>query len=252
VAKQRRSACAVRAEHRNANGAAHRDSRKRAICGNRCKVEPGVYNVTASIIGIPFVDIEGSGENVTTLNVTVDGAWVRILNNEEIRCLTITRSVSSTFVVLSLGAGGGTASARFVTVSDYTSNPRTVSTSGGSAVLDHVSVSSSGIAVESGVPLTLKDCYVYGGGSGLIVWSASTTIVNTEITGYYEALRVYGSGSSTRVTGSTLRSTFPAGHYAVSADSGTVFVTNSTLDGLTYHSKCFNVSDPNLNSVTCY
>jgi hypothetical protein len=112
------------------------------------KVEPGVYDVdTSSLFMRPFVDLEGSGEGITTITSTVSTGYGTVVgaDNSELRFLTVrntgapsqlivalfSESTSPRFTHLRVAASGG-------------SENRAIHISNGAPVLDHVVASATG------------------------------------------------------------------------------------------------------------
>jgi hypothetical protein len=76
------------------------------------KVEPGVYDLDGqSLVMRPFVDIEGSGEGVTTVQSTVNSlGTVQGADHAELRRLTVLNTAATSAIALASSAAGFAAS----------------------------------------------------------------------------------------------------------------------------------------------
>lgn len=164
-----------------------------AWCGipssaNPClvKLMPGSYSMGGSSLGmISFVDISGSGENVTTFSGTIDNANAGVINgasDSTLVDLTVKNSGSATpngKAVAVYSSGSNFKMVRITADASGATDSQAILIDGGSANLDNVSASAHGPANNYGV-------YLKNGGSA--------TILRSKLTGSTSALSV-GAGS---------------------------------------------------------
>jgi hypothetical protein len=119
------------------------------------KVEPGVYDVdTNSLFMRPFVDLEGSGEGITTITSTVSTGYGTVVgvDNSEVRFLTVKNTGAPGQLIVALFSE--TSSPRYTHVrvlASGGSENQAIHISNGSPVLDHVVASATGGGTAIGV-----------------------------------------------------------------------------------------------------
>jgi YVTN family beta-propeller protein len=212
------------------------------------KIMPGVYNIGASsVIMQPFIDIEGSGENVTVIQGNNNGAIVNGANNSELRFLTV-RHTGGTSTATAIY--NSNASPRITNVSAIASGATDwnacIENSGSSPVMTNVSVTSNvsgdvwcvGISnISSSAPLISNvSMSVSGSGTriiGIYNLASSPTIRNSIIsitadTGEGTGVASYTSGT-VRISESAIHG---ATDSTVNAQEGvTTLVANTQLNG---------------------
>jgi hypothetical protein len=119
------------------------------------KIEPGIYDLeTDSLFMRPYVDIEGSGEGITTITsaIATGSGTVVGANNSELRYLTVKNTGEANQQVVAIFTE--TTSPRFSHVTAIASGGSEnygIHTSNGTIVLSHVTSSASGGGQSFGV-----------------------------------------------------------------------------------------------------
>ncbi|MEP7224759.1 MAG: hypothetical protein ABI783_07370 [Actinomycetota bacterium] len=161
------------------------------------KIEPGVYHLGAASLPMkPYVDVEGSGEGVTTLTSTVSSGYGTVVgaDHSELRFLTVTNTGSGQ---QSVALYADSTSPRFLHVTALASGGSEnygIHLSNGSPVLLNVTASASGGGQSFGVAnfngvlkvtgSTLSASDAAGINVGLLTTFGGTTrIVSSTMTG---------------------------------------------------------------------
>jgi hypothetical protein len=185
------------------------------------KIEPGTYDLEAnSVFMRPFVDIEGSGEGITTITAALGtgSGTVVTANNSELRYVTVKNTGEPNQQVVAIFAE--TASPRLSHVTAIASGGLEnygVHTSNGSPVLSYVSASASG-----------------GGQSfGLANYNSVMTVLNSTFTAAdatgFNAAYVTTFGGTNRITSSTITASGGAITIGMRAYNGTHTLANTTV-----------------------
>jgi hypothetical protein len=185
------------------------------------KIEPGIYDLDAgSLFMRPYVDIEGSGEGVTTITSALGTGSGTVIgaNNSELRYLTVKNT--------------GEPNQQVVGIFTETTSPR----------LSHVTVISSGgsenygIHTSNGTPvLSYVTASASGGGQsfGLANFNSVMTIVNSSFSASdaagFNAGFVTTAGGSNRITSSTIAASGGAIAIGMRAYNGTHTLANTTV-----------------------
>jgi YVTN family beta-propeller protein len=215
------------------------------------KIMPGVYNIGASsVVMQPYIDIEGSGENVTLIQGNPAGGWgvVDGANNAELRFLTVKNTGGSSW---STAISNSSASPRLTNLTAIASGGTTwnacVYNYGSSPTMTHMTINSEAAGSwsigifnkESSSPLLTNIRIDATGGTA---WStginndkSSPTINDVSITtacaNGYDCNSV-GVISSTSGTVRIYNSVIKANWQTVSSGSGvTTRVAHTQLDG---------------------
>ena len=193
-------------------------------------IEPGVYDIGTETFAMKsYVDVQGSGENVTKITGSVSNippaAKVGVVagaDNAELRFVTVENTGTSTSVVAILNSGASP-TLTFVTASATGGYYRYgVSNNASAAVLRNVTVVIDHPA-SSGVAIGVEN----EGGSDIVMEG-----VTIGLTGNVSKLGVDLSGSTTQMR--NLSVTVSTGGYATVAlqnDGSTVYVEHSILSG---------------------
>jgi hypothetical protein len=185
------------------------------------KIEPGVYNLDAhSLFMLPYVDVEGSGEGVTTITSalgTGSGAVVAA-NNSELRYVTVKNT--------------GEPNQQVVAIFSETASPR----------LSHVTAIGSGgsenygIHTSNGAPvLSYVTASASGGGQsfGLVNFNSVMTVLNSSFSAAdgagFNAGYVSTAGGTNRITSSTITASGGAIAIGMRAYNGTHTLANTTV-----------------------
>ena len=198
------------------------------------KIMPGVYDIgTSTVVMQPYIDIEGSGQNVTVITGTVSSGSlpstngvVNGANNAEIRFLTVKNTGSGTYVAAILNSSASptmsnvTATASGGTFDNYgvynsSSSPTmsnvTATASGGTGSANYGVYNSSSSPTMSNVTATAS------GGTG----SANYGVYNS-------------SSSSPTMTNVTATGKDGTNNFGLSVGGGsTPLIDRSTFDGST-------------------
>jgi len=245
------------------------------------KVMPGVYEVGANTISLsPYVDLEGSGENATTITGTPDlgaGHLVSTIDNNEIRSITLNANTA---------VGGNIITTGVRLLGDSKMSHTTVNVSGGGLSARAYAVRISGDAEMVDVTLSATGAYkhnegIYGGGSLSIDGAHIEAYADGDFNGGNYAIWLY-SASNAKIRNAVVQSYGPGqnmGLYLykstgvevansdVNASYATVFVggiseakvANTKITGSNYKVyaqpgglvKCFNNYDENYDAVVC-
>jgi hypothetical protein len=128
------------------------------------KLMPGVYNIgTSSVIMQPYIDIEGSGENVTVIQGSIDSASAGVVtgaNNAQLRFLTVTNSNSGNAVAIYNNA---TSPAITFVTANATGNVSygIVNTASSAPNIKLVTINSTGTSTAYGVKSTSSSPIIY-------------------------------------------------------------------------------------------
>jgi hypothetical protein len=119
------------------------------------KVEPGIYDVgTDSLFMRPFVDLEGSGQGITTITSIVSTGLGTVVgaDNSEVRFLTVKNTGAPGQQIVALFSERSSPSYTHVRVlASGGSENQAIHISNGAPVLDHVVASASGGGTAIGV-----------------------------------------------------------------------------------------------------
>ena len=185
------------------------------------KIEPGIYDLEAnSVFMRPYVDIEGSGEGVTTITAalgTGSGAVVGA-NNAELRYLTVKNT--------------GEPNQQVVAIFSETASPR----------LSHVTAMASGgsenygIHTSNGSPvLSYVTASATGGGQSFALanYNSVMTVLNSSFSAAdaagFNAGYVTTFGGTNRITSSTISASGGAIAIGLRAYNGTHTLANTTV-----------------------
>jgi len=193
-------------------------------------IEPGVYDIGTETFAMkPYVDVQGSGENVTKITGSVSNippatkvGVVEGADNAELRFVTVENTGTST-VVVAIRNSGASPTLTFVTASATGGYYRYgMSNNASAAVLRNVTVAIDHSA-SSGVPIGVEN----EGGSDIVMEG-----VTIGLTGNVSGVGVDLSGSTTLMRNVSV--TVSTGGYATVAlqnDGSTVYVEHSILSG---------------------
>ena len=185
------------------------------------KIEPGTYDLEAnSVFMRPFVDIEGSGEGITTITAALGtgSGTVVTANNSELRYVTVKNTGEPNQQVVAIFTE--TTSPRLSHVTAIASGGLEnygVHTSNGNPVLSYVSASASG-----------------GGQSfGLANYNSVMTVLNSTFTAAdaagFNAGYVTTFGGTNKITSSTITASGGAIAIGMRAYNGTHTLANTTV-----------------------
>lgn len=249
------------------------------------KLEPGVYDLgTSSLTAKANVDIEGSGQDVTTItsNLTGTNGTLTVAVAIEVRELTVqnTGTASNAFAT-NVPTGGVAPTFRDVTFTSggtalfdhvggtYTNIIATGGTGdamqliGGSPVLDHVvatttDTATAAIQINAGTP-RLFDVTATGGSTGtlsLVVTSPVIDSLTATAPSGHSAIDFVQSNISTNSV--TVRNSFLSGKVTLTQTSGTLtmnLINNEITDGVTASGtislNCLNNYTSTLSAVSC-
>jgi YVTN family beta-propeller protein len=189
------------------------------------KIMPGVYNIgTGSVNMQPYIDIEGSGENVTVIQGNKDGAIINGANNSELRFLTVrhTGGTTTAMAIYNINASPRITNVTAI-VSGATDWSYCIENSGASPVMSNVTITASasgsawsvGISnISSSAPL-ISNVFMNVSGS------------STHVFGFHN------TASSPTIRNSIINITAPAGAGigVASYPSGTVTISESAIQG---------------------
>jgi hypothetical protein len=185
------------------------------------KIEPGIYDLdSASLSMRPYVDIEGSGEGVTTITSALGNGLGTVIgaNNSELRYLTVKNTGEPNQQVV--GIFTETTSPRFSHVTAVASGGSEnygIHTSNGTPVLSYVTASASG-----------------GGQSfGLANFNSVMTVLNSSFSASdgigFNAGYVSTAGGTNRITSSTITASGGAIAIGMRAYNGSHTLANTTV-----------------------
>lgn len=185
------------------------------------KIEPGIYDLDAGSLSMrPYVDIEGSGEGVTTITSALGTGSGTVIgaNNSELRYLTVKNT--------------GEVNQQVVGIFTETTSPR----------LSHVTAIASGgsenygIHTSNGTPvLNYVTASASGGGQsfGLANYNSVMTVLNSTFSAAdaasYNAGFVSTFGGTNQVTNSTIRASGGAIAIGMRAYNGSHTLANTTV-----------------------
>lgn len=246
------------------------------------KLMPGIYNLGTNTLGMaPYVDIEGSGENITVIRgiANINAGWgvVRLIRNSELRNLTVDTSESSwqtSGIAISANEGNNVLSHVTITASAALSNYGfyAYGGDGNPTRLNDVTVLVSGAAGAYGVyaqnnnNVIMNNCRIEvsgpDNGNNMVIaatsqYGAKLTINNSSITA--QGLYLYGAhalrsieSAGTIVRGSTL-TVVPNTGIAIIGDvlTNVAYTQVDGVVGVWNPGKCIGVYDRNLNAVSC-
>jgi hypothetical protein len=187
------------------------------------KVEPGIYDLgTNSLFLRPFVDLEGSGEGVTTITSTVPTGYGTVVgvDNSEVRFLTVKNTGAPGQQIVALFSE--TSSPRFTHVrvlASGGSENQAIHMSNGSPVLDHVVASATGGGTAIGV-MNLNAVLTVTSSTFSAAGAAGAN------TGYLST-----SGGTTRATDSTMTGSGGEIASGVKTNNSVHTLTNMTVSG---------------------
>ena len=185
------------------------------------KIEPGIYNLEAnSLFMRPYVDIEGSGEGITTITAalgTGSGAVVGA-NNSELRYLTVKNAGEPNQQVVAIFAETTSPRLSHVTaIASGGSENYGIHTSNGNPVLSYVTASATG----GGQAFALANY-----NSVMTVLDSSFTAVDAA---GFNAGYVTTFGGTNRITSSTITASGGAIAIGLRAYNGTHTLANTTV-----------------------
>jgi hypothetical protein len=192
------------------------------------KIMPGVYTVSSPVMMQPYIDIEGSGENTTIIQGTIDIASTGVVNganNAELRFLTVKNNgTGGTFAYAIFNLNANSVKITNVTaMASGATNNYGVASSGSTPTLLNVTATATGGSGSYAV--------INGGGS-------SAKLIN--VTATAESIAVYNSGSSAMLENVRATATGPSGNvcainnYGNAGTQYTVTIRNSILDSNVY------------------
>jgi hypothetical protein len=185
------------------------------------KIEPGIYDLEAgSLFMRPYVDIEGSGEGLTTLTsaIATGSGTVVGANNSELRYLTVKNTGEANQQIVAIFTE--TTSPRFSHVTAIASGGSEnygIHTSNGTIVLSHVTSSASGGGQSFGVA---------NYNSVMIVVNSTFSAVDAA---NFNAGFVTTYGGSNKVNSSTITASGGAIAIGMRAYNGTHTLANTTV-----------------------
>lgn len=217
------------------------------------KIEPGIYDLGTTPLAMKqYVDIEGSGEDVTTITGTTSSSspistgTILGANNAELRFLTVANvgAVQGAYFA-AIYINGTSPSISFVTVKT-TSNMGfvrygiVVNGNGAAPILEHLTVNTAigagvyGIAVLTNATATIRASTIDASGNsgeGVSIDSTSTAVISRTIaTGPDFGVRV---GGTVRIDGSRLKGGTGANKAPLGVYSATARVATTMLDSAT-------------------
>jgi hypothetical protein len=220
------------------------------------KIMPGVYTVASSVVMQPYIDIEGSGENITIIQGSIDSPTAGVVHgasNAEIRLLTVKNT------------GGGTngtaiyntsASPKITNVTATalggTNGSIGVYNNASSPIMTNVTASASGgsgnnlaVANLSSSPVMTNVTATASGGStarGVYNNSITATSINVTMTNVVATASggsinygVYNAGPTNPgtliINHSVIKCSSPCNSTIASESGWTIFVGHTQLDG---------------------
>lgn len=217
------------------------------------KIEPGIYNLgSASLPMKPYVDIEGSGEVVTTVTSAVSSGYGTVVgaDHSELRSLTVKNIGGGQQSVALFSESTSPRFTHVTAMSSGASENYGIHLSNGSPVLSNVSASASGgttvvaMANFNGNTTVSNSSFTASDGSGLVVgvlttFGGSVKLVSSTLTASGGAiamgLRSYnGNHTLANVTATASGSGLSYGIYSGQKTSApTVVVNQSRVSGAT-------------------
>jgi hypothetical protein len=204
-------------------------------------IEPGVYDIGENALQMKsYVDIQGSGENVTKIKGNIEGNTTGVVegaDNAELRYLTVENVGGGTDAVAICNVGVSPRLSNVtVTASGSTYNTG-IYNSGFSGIMTHITAKASGGTNSYGIrnydssSATMNNAFVEASG------------------GTHSNYGVYNNTSSTL----KIHHSVISGSASVEVVSGTVYVAHSKLVGMVNGiCTCASVCDGNYNFYTNY
>jgi hypothetical protein len=187
------------------------------------KVEPGIYDLgTDSLFLRPFVDLEGSGEGVTTITSAVPTGYGTVVgaDNSEVRFLTVKNTGAPGQQIIALFSESSSPRYTHVRVlASGGSENQAIHISNGSPVLDHVLASATGGGTAIGV-MNLNAALTVTGSTFSAAGAAGAN------TGYLSSM-----GGTTRATDSTMTGSGGEIASGVKTNNSVHTLTNMTVSG---------------------
>jgi len=237
-------------------------------------IEPGVYNIgTNSLQMKSYVDIQGSGENVTTITGTVNGQYSGVLvgaDNMEVRFITIKNTNTGTYTRAIINSAASPMITN-VTATALGGNDRIcIYNLSASPTMKNITTFASGGTTQnvgiynyssSSPRMTNVIATVSGGASsqnaGIYNYSSSPTMTNVTATASGEAFASYGvfnsSCSSLTMTNITATASAGTSAYGVYNNSSSPTMTNITATasaGTSAYGVYNSSSSPTMTNVT--
>lgn len=220
------------------------------------KIMPGVYDIgTISVQMKPYVDIEGSGENITRI---VGGAYnvavVRGASNAEIRYLALEGRGSMAIYNTS-------AAPKITNIAIFGSNYGIINAWASASIITNVTIDDTSIGIVNDtssslamtnvtikIPPSTPHCYgVYNQNFSSVIMKNVNIYISEECS---SGVGVISYADSVKIDNSII-----TGLYATIHNVGTAFISNTKLDGgpITNHGslKCINAYDGNYDPYTC-
>jgi hypothetical protein len=187
------------------------------------KVEPGIYDFgSSSLFMRPFVDLEGSGEGVTTITSTVPTGYGTVagVDNSEVRFLTVKNTGAPGQQIVALFSESSSPRYTHVRVlASGGSENQAIHISNGSPVLDHVVASATGGGTAIGV-MNLNAALTVTGSTFSAAGAAGAN------TGYLSSM-----GGTIRAADSTMTGSGGEIASGVKTNNGVHTLTNMTVSG---------------------
>ena len=216
------------------------------------KIMPGVYHVVSPVVMQSYIDIEGSGENTTTIigaisssnpyaSGTVTGA-----SNAEIRFLTVANTGTGAYTEAILNSASFSMLHVTATASGGLHNYGVYNTSS-SPTMTNVTATASGGSYNYGVnnissSPTMVNVTAAGSGAGIVNYgvrniSSSPTMINVTVTASGALAANYGVANDSSSPTMTNVTVTASGETAIGVDSfvsGTVKINHSVISGSTH------------------
>ena len=187
------------------------------------KIEPGIYDLEASSLFMrPYVDIEGSGEGVTTITSSISTGSGAVIgaNNSELRFLTVKNTGGAGQQVVALFSESTSPRYTHVTATaSGGSDNDAIHISNGAPVLSYVTASASGGSRSTGVANL----------GGLLTASNSTFSAADAANTNLGVLSTFGG--TVRATSSAITASGGVIAVGLRTNNGTHTVANVTLSG---------------------
>jgi hypothetical protein len=192
------------------------------------KLEPGNYDLgNQALAMLPYVDLEGSGEDITIISSTVGSASNPVIgtlnaaSNSEVRFLQVLNSGPATYqAAINVPLGVTSTRLTYITTNASGSNNNYgfYNISGGTVTIQNATLNASGLAGSAS--------------AGLDNESGTVIVTNSRLnaSGGVGSFGIFANGTGViSVTNSTLSAAGATSNYAFSNTNGTSTVTNSTL-----------------------
>lgn len=205
------------------------------IATNPCllKIMPGVYTLYGSVSMQPYIDIEGSGENLTKITLAIGGYTIVTNGNSEVRFLTVE---SSTGYGAIKNAAGST-SIQHTTILASNNSVGILNSSGGKIVMRDVAIdvvcTVSCAGIQNGYTLSLTNVNVntLGAGDSVGIFGFDMKLDNVTVnaSGGGSITGIQASGASATITNVKVNSTTTgASSYGIKSYGELVNMTNVT------------------------